>query len=248
MDKEQVFRAHMEDLFARAEKIGLAVSKFLTPAEAAEVSRLFGSRRDVSLLLDGGFEQAERVLAAFVRPDWGEYVRTEQLAALRLDFRAADSLTHRDILGALMGLGIEREVIGDILCQTPPAFLVCLPAFCAFITDNLTKAGRAGVTVTRVPLSELPARTDALTPKTATVASLRLDAVLGVCFNLSRGDAGELIRLGRVTLAHVPCEQPAKEVREGDIVAAKGLGRAKIVSVGGLTRKGRVSLTIGLYV
>lgn len=247
MEQKDLLLGHMEDLAGKAVKTGCAASRFLTPAEAQSVSAHFARRRDASLLFDGGYEGAERVRAVFLNPDWGEYDRAELFAALSIECRLQDTLGHRDILGALMALGVERDTIGDIVAEEPPVTLVCLPELGGYIIENIIKIGRVGVGVCEISLDGLPARTENLTIKTDTVASLRLDAALCAAFGLSRTKAAELISVGRVNLNHELCVQPAKELSEGALLSVRGLGRAKLLEAGGVSRKGRIFVKLGLY-
>ena len=246
MERKDYFIGYMEDLADKAAKTGCAASRFLTPAEARSVAEYFKFKR-VKLLFDGGYDSAERVRAVFLNPEWGEYDRGNLMAALKIEYRPQDSLGHRDVLGALMALGIERDTIGDIISEENSATLICIPEMCKFIIENLVKAGRVGIKISEVSLDELPARQEELSIKTETVASLRLDSVLSAAFGLSRAKSAELIAAGRVSLDHLPCQQPAKELSEGALLSVRGLGRAKLMEVGGVSKKGRVFVRIGLY-
>ena len=245
MEQKDALLARMDDLAEKAAKSGCAASRFLTPAEAHSVTMHFTKRRDVTLTFDGGYEGAERVRAVFLNPDRGEYARDRLFYAFKIEIPLQETVRHSDILGAVMALGIERSVIGDIL--ESPAVLICLPEMSAYITENLTKAGRAGIRLTKMDLSEIPSATENLSVRTDTVASLRLDAVLGAAFGLSRGKAVYLIEIGRVSLNHEVCLQPAKDVREGSILSVRGLGRAKLLEIGGVSKKKRTFIKIGLY-
>lgn len=247
MNEKQILLARMEDLARQAEQIGTAGSKFLTPGEVQLVRQQYQTRRDVTLILDGGFDGAERQIAVFVNPDWGVYEREDVLRLLKLSYREQDGLTHRDILGALMGLGLKREVIGDILCDKPPAYLVCLREIAGFVKESLIKVGRTGIGVTEAAPEETPARTEKLTVKTITVASLRLDVLISAAFRMSRSEAAALIAAGRVSVDHLPCESTSKEVKEGAVLSVKGFGRAALLSVGGRSRKDRLYVQIGSY-
>ena len=238
--------AHMEDLAAKANKTGWAASRFLTPTEARAVGDYYKYKR-VSLAFDGGFEGAERVRAVYINPDWGEYERSNLLSALKIEYRPQDTLGHRDILGAIMALGIERDTIGDIVSVGNTAVLVCLPELGGYIIENLKKAGRVGIDIAEISLDELPVKQEELDIKTDTVSSLRLDAVLCAAFGLSRTKAAELIAVGRVSFDHVVCLQPAKELNEGALLSVRGLGRAKLLETGGVSRRGRIFVKIGLY-
>ena len=206
----------------------------------------FKYNKSAALSFDGGFSDAERVRAVFVNPDWGEYEREGLFAALKIEYRPQDTLGHRDVLGALMALGIERDTIGDIVSAEHSATLVCLPEMSPYIMENLTKAGRVGISISKIRMHELPERQEEYNIKTDTVASLRLDAVLCAAFDLSRSKAAELIAVGRVSLNHLPCLQPAKELCESDLLSVRGLGRAKLLEVGGTSRKGRMFVKIGV--
>ena len=201
----------------------------------------------MGLSFEGGFDNPERTRAVFFNPDWGKYDRVELLTALKVSYRLQDNLTHRDILGALMALGIERGTVGDIICEDKSAALVCLPELSGYIAENLIKVGRVGVGVCEINLDDLPAKLEDLIVKTDTVASPRLDAVLSAAFGLSRSKASELISASRVSVDHQICLQTPKELKEGALLSVRGIGRAKLLEVGGLSRKGRLFIRVGLY-
>jgi RNA-binding protein YlmH len=211
------------------------------------VASPYSRRNDVSLVFEGGVLGAERTRAGFLNPDWGGYEREEAVAALKITVPPQEKaeLGHRDILGALMGLGVTRDSLGDIL--ESPHMALCLPELSGFISENLTQIGRAHVSVSPASLDDLPIRAESLTEKTDTVASLRLDAVLCAAFGLSRGRAAGFIEAARVSLDHEPCMAPAKEVAEGAVISVRGLGRAKLLEIGGASKKGRTFIRIGLY-
>ncbi|MDL2294806.1 YlmH/Sll1252 family protein [Ruminococcaceae bacterium OttesenSCG-928-D13] len=244
---DTVLLTHMEDLVRRAQKTGMAHSKFLTPAEAAEVHRAYSTRRDIGLVLDGGFAGAERCVAAFLQPDWGIYAQDEVLTALALKHRKQDTVRHQDVLGAVLGLGLSRDVLGDICVEPGTVYLVCLASMAGFISAELQKVGRIGVAPTALGMDELPDPAGALKEKMVTVASLRLDAVVAAAFNWSRSDACDAIVGGKVQLAHRECLSTSHAVACGEIISVRGKGRVKLLSVEGETRKGRQRITLGYY-
>ena len=245
MEHRNLIHAHIGDLAAKAVKDGCAASRFLTPAEAKAIAMRYVRHREVALVFDGGYDGAERVRAILLNPDWGEYERIKLFRVLKVEIPQQETVGHREILGAAMALGIERAAIGDIT-ESPPA-LICLPELGGYIKDNLTKAGRAHIRLSDMELCELSTRTESLTEKTDTVASLRLDAVLSAAFALSRGRSAEFIETGLVNLDHELCCQPAKEVSEGAILSVRGMGRAKLIEIGGVSKKGRRFIKMGLY-
>ncbi|MCL2447120.1 MAG: YlmH/Sll1252 family protein [Oscillospiraceae bacterium] len=210
------------------------MNNFLTPAQAAQ-------ERNPNLIFDGGFAEAERVVAYTDGP------REKHIAAIRLSFRPQDELAHRDILGAVLGLGLDRRVLGDILVQQGDAYLVCLPHVVAFICENLAKAGRIGLRAEQIALDELPTLHKNLREQRGTVASLRLDGMIAEAFNCSRGAAEELLRQGLVRLNHEECCKGTRLVHEGDLIAVRGKGRVKVLEIGGETRKGRTWVVFGVF-
>ncbi|MDR3121801.1 MAG: hypothetical protein LBU58_10800 [Clostridiales bacterium] len=221
-----------------------AVADAINGARAA-VGTAAGADTDSSIGTAAGADDHRRV-AVLLEPDWGAYDASELLRVFRIDYRDQFAIGHRDILGALMALGVEREVLGDIVAGESPAYLVCLAEIAPFIASNVGKIGRVGVSLTAVPLSELPAREEKLLRKTVTCASLRLDALVGAGFGLPREKAAALISGGLLALNHAPCEKPDQKVGEGDLMSVRGYGRARVLSVGGASRKGRIFVELGL--
>lgn len=221
---------------------------FLSPREQALAAALLNAAGVRSAYaFDGGYDSAERKRLIFL-PDWLDAPAGEELCFLRAAFHGADSaLTHRDLLGSLMGLGVERSRLGDILVGPHSADIVAAPSLREFFLREWDQAGRVKLTVTEISREELEVPEVQTRTVRDTVASLRLDAVVGSAFSLSRGRAAELIAAGRVNLDHVPCLKPDKPVAEGSVLTARGLGKAKLAQVGGVTRKGRVAIVIERY-
>ena len=213
-----------------------AATAFLSPREQQLAQSLLSAAGvRAGYVLDGGYGEAERKRLVFL-PDWaGEEMAGEQLAFLRADFRGPDSaLTHRDILGSLMGLGVVRERVGDILVSPHSADIVAAPSLLDFFLREWTEAGRVKLSVSRIDREEL--RVPQVQVKTIrdTVSSLRLDAVVAAAFSMSS--------------EHVPCLKPDKPVGEGAVLTARGLGKARLTEVGGLSKKGRTGITIEKFI
>lgn len=245
---DRLLLARILDKYQQSQRRNVPAStEFLSPREQAlaeAVLRTAGVRSGYAF--DGGYEAAERKVLCFL-PDWAEAAEGD-LVFLRAAFHGADSaLTHRDILGSLMGLGVVRERVGDILVSDHSADIVAAPSLREFFLREWDQAGRVRLTVTEVGRDELIV--PALQVKTIrdTVSSLRLDAVLSSSFSMSRGKAAELIAAGRVSLDHVLCLKGDKPVAEGSVLSVRGLGRAKLTEVGGLSKKGRTGITVERY-
>ncbi|NJP41059.1 RNA-binding protein [Oscillospiraceae bacterium HV4-5-C5C] len=236
------------DLIKQALSRGSASTHFLNPVEA-EALRLAvaGQRQAVTLTFYGGFEGAERQLAVVTELRSAPCAAADVISAVAVRHRPQDELGHRDLLGAVLGLGLKREAIGDIV-PGPVAYLICQSSLADFIAAELTQVGPFGVTAGVIPLGALPPRLEQLEEQTGTVASARLDAVLAAIFHLARGKASAYILSGKVQLACALCQKPDREVSSGQVISVRGLGRAKILTLGGQSRKGRLIIRYGRYI
>lgn len=243
--EDRLLLARILDKYQQSQRRNIPVStEFLSPREQAmaeAVLRTAGVRAGYAF--DGGYEAAERKVLLFL-PDWAE----GELAFLRADFHGPDSaLTHRDILGSLMGLGVERDRLGDILVSPHSADIIAAPSLRDFFLREWGEAGRVRLSVAEIGREELILPQVQVKLIRDTVSSLRLDAVTATAFSMSRGRAAELIAAGRVNLDHAPCLKPDKPVAEGAVLTARGFGRARLREVGGLSKKGRTGITIERY-
>lgn len=227
-----------------------AATDFLSPqqqAQARDCLRLAGVS-ETSYVLQGGYEGAERQIILFL-PDWLEPENAEfPIRCLRASFREEDKLTHRDFLGSLMGLGLVREKIGDILVAPDSADLVVLDSVADFLLQSWDSAGRAKLRVEAIEPDNLHIPVVQRREVRDTVSSLRLDAVASSGFRLARGKAAALIESGKVQLNWRECVKPDKLLEAGDVVSARGFGKFELSEVGGLTRKGRISIVLQVYV
>jgi RNA-binding protein YlmH len=159
-----------------------------------------------------------------------------------------ESLSHRDVLGALLALGISRESLGDIYVGEGRAVLFALEGMAQYICANMEKAGRAAVkcTVVQSGFSDLP---QAATRQIRdSVQSLRLDAVVAASYNLSREEAARAVRSGLVKLNFEEETRTDHAVEVGALLSLKGMGRARLVSASGQTRRsGRTIVLIDRY-
>jgi RNA-binding protein YlmH len=242
-------QARLEDLALRAVRTGRPeFSRFLDPAQCFLAQRA-ATRHGATLRLWGGYEDAERRLAEFSGERWNATEAGDQWPLRwlrsRWDPRYA-SPQHRDLLGALLAQGIERENLGDIIVEEGQAFCAALPDMAEFLATSLQEAGRAKLTcdvLTQAPALPEPKGT----LRRDTVASLRLDTLLAAAWNLSRGDALELIRQGKVQVNHLPQEHPDARLAQGALVSLRGKGRFRLAEVGNINRKGRVGVTFFHY-
>ena len=180
-------------------------------------------------------------------------IGTEQLSqeewpfsCLRISCKNAQRLTHRDYLGALMGMGIKRETLGDILPNEQGAILFALPTAAALIADQLHEVGRESVSASCCPLPDELCAPCGQSVRFS-VASLRLDAVIAALLHQSRDHASGLVRSERVQINHRLCSNVSAQLEEGDLVTIRGTGRFRVEEIGGQSKKGRVFVTCIKY-
>ncbi|MCD8376088.1 MAG: YlmH/Sll1252 family protein, partial [Oscillospiraceae bacterium] len=198
----------------------------------------------------GGYPEAERAVCVFL-PDWLEeedwHAGDDPLAALNLTAPAAAHLSHRDWLGSILGLGLTREKVGDLLCRDCRCQAVVLRETAGIITSQLEQVGRWPVQCAPMELEQLEAPERQVKLIRDTFASLRLDAVAASGFSLSRSKAAALISSGRVTLNHLECTKPDHPVAEGDVISCRGSRKCVVKAVTGQSKKGRVMAELERY-
>ena len=244
-NEELIKRA--DDLAARAEKTGSVThTAFLTPAEQYAL-RAFRPRGNCRMVFSGGAAGAERQCAFFL-PDWMEeeaFDPSETIRCIRITAHFG-APGHRDYLGALLGMGVGREWIGDILIDESTAHVLCIQSVERHLL-GIEKVGRCGVKTAAVALDAVPVPERKVKEVSFTVQSPRLDAALSGLFHLSRTQAAERIRAGDASLNYAECLRPDAEIRPGDIVSLRGYGKAEVKDLGGQSRKGRTYLTGEVY-
>jgi RNA-binding protein YlmH len=195
----------------------------------------------------GGYEEAERTVAVFL-PDYAELADNDPLALLRITQDGKKALSHRDYLGSLLGLGIKREIIGDILVREDGADIVIMKDMADFLLYNYEKAGRTSLKAEIISIGQIIVPENRFEEKRDTVASLRLDNLIASAFSVSRGRAAEAIAGGLVFVNGQQSEKADRMVKEGDKVVLRGKGKILLKSVGGVTRKDRISSVIHKYI
>ena len=199
-------------------------------------------------MLTGGQPGCERQ-AAFFLPDHMEpedFEPAEFIHAVKMEARFGTP-SHRDYLGAALGLGIGRESLGDIRIFGEEAYVFCLPTVEPLLLEELKKVGRVSVKASSCCLGDVPAPAVKVKTLSFTVKSLRFDAVTGSLFGLSRTAAAELIRMGAASLNYTICDRTDAPVKEGDILSLRGHGKGCLKAVGGRSKKDRLFVEAEVY-
>ena len=226
-----------------------AHTPFLSQAQQEACTRLlnaaYASRP--RHLFAGGYPEAERKVCVLL-PDWQEEDTFEPpYTALRCRWQSGERLTHRDFLGAILGQGIEREKVGDILVGEATCDILVMKELSPYLLQNLDGAGRARLRVEEVPLEDLQPPEKKVKVIHDTVNSLRLDSVMATGFSLSRGKASDAISAGRVEVNHTLCLKSDRTLTEGDVLTCRGLGKCVLTEVNGLSKKGRTMIVMERY-
>ena len=222
-------------------------TRFLDPAEAAQAMQLARVHR-AGFSQFGGYADAERVIGCF-HPFGEEVAETEYpVVCLHSRFSAKFcSLTHRDLLGAFMSLGLTRDSVGDMIIGENDIYLFAYAQTADYIAQSMKSAGKVPLDFS--VLSCIPQMPE---PEgiyfSSVVSSLRLDAVLAAAYKLSRSESADLIRAGIVKVNHQVCERVDMQISEEALLSVRGRGRVKLASIDGMTKKQRIGISFFRYV
>ena len=221
---------------------------FLTPAERVFIEKNCKRPIDGRIVFFGGYDEAERTLMMVI-PEYidDEEAKTE-VSALLIKARNLREMSHRDFLGSLMGLGIKREMVGDILVFEDKCIIFVRTEIQEYIISNLGKIGRNGIEIQGCMPEEIEIPKRKTEQIDGTVAGVRLDSVLAVALKTSRSRCAEIIQGGLVSLNWEETENVSKNLSEGDIISVRGKGRFRVSRIGGLTKKGRYSISVERYI
>lgn len=224
-------------------------SDFLDPRQCQIVTSL-ANRYDVRMRLEGGYEKAERKRAIIV-PDYRD-PEAEDAGILVLAIESHDAkfaeLDHGDFLGAILGLGVKREKIGDIHVLGHACHCLVAADIAEFFDLHLNQVHRAQVTTELLPLEKLETASVRLEETVLSVASMRLDGIVSDVVRLSRAKVLQPIKAGRCRVNWKVEEDPSVPLKEGDVVSLQGFGRFRVLSVEGLSKSGRTRVKIGRYI
>lgn len=272
----RLLEARIDDLSLRADGGEIVFSHFLTPREQYDVRKhLIRRGRRETVRFYGGFSGAERRIACLL-PDYmvdllpeesedgeisepekqylGESI-AEEIAMLEIRGSGYREITHRDVLGAVLGLGLERDVIGDILLvdgdgngrEQPRVYMAVSERISPFLLSSLKKIGSDTVRVRRGSLPEDFVFQPRVRELTDTVASNRLDCVIGALTNTSRDKAQAFIRSGLVEVDYEAAQRPDARLSPPNMISVRGHGKFRLLSIGETTRKGRLRLVAEQY-
>lgn len=241
---DKTTKDRLDELSLRAKAKGIAVlTRFLSPEEAA-FAKAIGQKNNVFASFDGGYPDAERTRCcyhdAFSEPSF-------PIAIVSITWQEKHGkVGHRDLLGSILALGMDRVHIGDIVVSKGQAHAYATPEMARLIADSLRCAGN--VSVCALLVDSVPdISTNEQSVLTDTVASLRLDNVLASGMRTSRSKAVAWVEAGKVSLNHFPVMQADKRIHQGDMISVRGFGRFRLEAIGQTSRKGHFPITLVVF-
>ena len=223
------------------------LSGFLTPYEQEIAGTIANSVDEIKIEFDGGYKGAERQRIAFVSNDF-QGTPNFEIEVIKSEWNGEFArLSHSDVLGSIMSLGVEREHIGDIIATKESAKIIVDKKFAEYFTTNLIQIGGTTVKTSIDELSSIAAKEERCKEIKSTVASLRIDSITAVGFGMSRSKATVEIDAEKVKLNWQSVKNSSQSIKEGDIISMRGRGRLEVVEVKGLTKKGRTSVLLRRY-
>ena len=241
MEKEElILRNKFLDLARNAYfKNIVTYSMFLNLYEQTIFETLKNELPNIKNIMFGGYSEAERKIVCFYCDKIPEFDMLEFLKVSPSNKKFADDLTHRDFLGALMNLGIERHMIGDICIVDNVAHIITFKSMSETIINELSTVKRTKVVLEVESADELKA-VNRMEYKKINIPSERLDSIIGSIYNISRSKVNLYIDAGKVFINSRQCFSHSSKIKDGDIITVRGLGRARFLGISALSKKGRL--------
>lgn len=218
----------------------------------SEQEDLYSESRDFSYIkfeLIGGYDDAERKIAKFGSADAFGYDEDAPIVCLKispLGEKFAKEVSHRDYLGTLMNLGLERKCFGDIIVSGKSAYVFVLERISDYVIDNTTRIANNPVMVSRAVFDNNASSADGKIINIQ-VASMRCDALIAKAFDLSRKDAAAIFFEKKVAVDGRLVENNDHNINGLSTISVRGFGKFKIINIGGTTKKGKQIVTIEKY-
>ncbi len=234
---------------AVSKKHEIKTTDFLNPQEIVMACEILHTVRDIQYVVSGGYDEAERKLIT-IFPEYLEGYGVEiPIAVFEIKGTSPfEKLNHRDYLGAILGLGLKREKIGDIIVHNEISQVIVHESLKDYIFYNLNKVGNVSVKIKELEISDIIPPKIEYKEIRGNVSSLRLDAILSLAYKISRSEAQELISKERVSVNWKNTTKSAQDVTEGNIISVKGKGRVKIAAIEGKTKSDRIVVSVHKFV
>lgn len=231
------------DDFLRAAAVRHVHTNFLSEADLNQYLNVLKRSKGIDFICDGGYEEASRkIISAYPA---GDTAGEPEALCVRITDKSGDKLTHRDYLGALMALGVKRDLIGDIVTDDTGAFVFCTELMSKLIVQELDKVGSHGVSAELS--SGLAVKAAAPERRVVNVNSMRIDCLLAAAINKNRDLCKQLVESGSVKINGTEITKPSREVSCGDSIYINKFGKYKIGEQLGKSTKERLFVELFKY-
>ena len=234
------FKKQINSLAEKALSGRVSLTNFLDETKQALI--INSHFKDITIVFESGFIDGE-YKRAILRPLDSCFADFKIIVYEIIYNERFLELSHRKILGSLMGLGIKRESIGDIVLNGKKAYFACSEEISSYVESNFKVIGHTAVELKKV-FDTVKVEREFI-DKEYVLASLRLDAVIAGAYKLSRNEASDIINAGLVSVNHISCLNLSYQVKEDDVLSIKHKGRVYVRKIGGLTRSSRIVVTLG---
>lgn len=246
-DKLIEMRKILDKIELSKNKHTIEYTDFLDPYERYLAKSILNRFDELKHLEYGGTSNNERKVIIIYPFYYDESEIEPKLSYLRITGDIKE-LSHKDFLGGLLALGINRVKVGDIQVHNNFTDIIIKNELCDFVLFNLNKVGNKKITVSEIPQQKLEEPAVKFEEMNKFVTSLRLDAILSITYNISRQDSINMIKTGKVKVNWEEITKPSKELKVEDVISTKGYGRAILHSIDGFSKKGRLLITVRILI
>lgn len=256
MDAQELCRKRLQDLANQAYRKDIVMFSDFLNLNEQNIYHAAQRELPVQTRLFGGYEEAERRILACIPDALSSYLQTDAadlqypivcLAARPLHEKFAEHLTHRDVLGALMHLGIDRGKLGDIVCRDGVFYIFCVEQIHVFLMENLAQIRHTAVQLSPVESVDLSGVCPDFETRQEMIASNRIDCIIAKAYHLSRSEAAEELAGERVFIDGRCIRNCNQSCESGAIVSVRGMGRFVFETDESLSKKGKLRVSFKMY-
>lgn len=246
-EAERAFVRRVQDWVTRVQRDERwLLTDFLTPREQRLVASI-SSRDGLECAWYGGYSEAERLRCLLMPGDWQPQPDDFSIEVVHIRLTDDGQLSHGSVLGAVLGLGLDRRKIGDIQIEDKSAWVLVTSDVIRYLCDEWTQVGRYPMVAERLlEVNQVEWRAPVYEPETISVMSLRIDAVVAHACHWNREKAQQAVESGLVSLNHIEISKTDEAVQPGDVLSVRGFGRVKILSLLGQSKKQRERVLVGV--
>lgn len=254
MDQDKFIISRIEDKLEQCSRNNfITTTGFLNLHEQSLAMKIVNNDKDVKAFFYGGYEDAERRILMFAPYGFAEtaydvLLMDQPLSVLHIKAALGKKLVHKDYLGAVLGLGINRSVIGDILVHEHGADMIVRSEILDFLLSEFHNAGRSNLRLETGTIDSLLVPEKRFKVIRDTLSSTRLDNVVSAAFRVSRSEAVKAIKSGVVFVNHEEITKIDKKVDEGALIVLRGKGKIMLKELSGLSKKGRIWAEFNIFI